>query len=93
MESMGVYWKPVWNLLKESFTLILANAKRIKNVPGRKTDVGDAAWIAPLLRCGLITSSFVPRLPFNFQINQCDPINCIAFKAVLINPIMQIIPP
>jgi transposase len=60
MESTGVYWKPVWNLLEDSFTLILANAKRIKNVPGRKTDVKDAAWIAQLLRCGLITPSFVP---------------------------------
>lgn len=60
MESTGVYWKPVWNVLEGSFTLILANAKRIKNVPGRKTDVHDAAWIAQLLRCGLITPSFVP---------------------------------
>jgi hypothetical protein len=55
MESTGVFWKPVWNLLEDSFTLILANAKRIKNVPGRKTDVKDAAWIAQLLRCGLHT--------------------------------------
>jgi len=60
MESTGVYWKPVWNILEGSFTLILANAQRIKNVPGRKTDVHDAAWIAQLLRCGLIDSSFVP---------------------------------
>ncbi|MGZ0050193.1 IS110 family RNA-guided transposase [Brevibacillus gelatini] len=60
MESTGVYWKPVWNVLEGSFTLVLANAKRIKNVPGRKTDVKDAAWIAQLLRCGLIAPSFVP---------------------------------
>jgi transposase len=60
MESSGVYWKPVWNILEDSFTLVLANAQRIKNVPGRKTDVNDAAWIAQLLRCGLITPSFVP---------------------------------
>ncbi|MDP4098975.1 IS110 family transposase [Paenibacillus sp. P96] len=60
MESTGVYWKPVWNILEEQFTLILANARRIKNVPGRKTDVSDAAWIAQLLRSGLITPSFVP---------------------------------
>ncbi|RRJ67159.1 IS110 family transposase [Paenibacillus oralis] len=60
MESTGVYWKPVWSILEEQFTLILANAKRIKNVPGRKTDVADAAWIAQLLRSGLITPSFVP---------------------------------
>lgn len=60
MESTGVYWKPVWNVLEGHFELILANAKRIKNVPGRKTDVHDALWIAQLLRCGLIEPSFVP---------------------------------
>lgn len=60
MESTGVYWKPVWNVLEDSFELLLANAQRIKNVPGRKTDVKDAAWIAQLLRCGLIEGSFVP---------------------------------
>lgn len=60
MESTGVYWKPVWNILEGSFTLVLANAQRIKNVPGRKTDVKDSVWIARLLRSGLIESSFVP---------------------------------
>jgi len=60
MESTGVYWKPVWNILEGAFTLILANARRIKNVPGRKTDVADAFWIAQLLRSGLISPSFVP---------------------------------
>jgi transposase len=61
MESTGVYWKPVWNILEgHGFTLILANAQRIKNVPGRKTDMKDAEWIARLLRSGLIESSFVP---------------------------------
>ncbi|KRF42872.1 IS110 family transposase [Paenibacillus sp. Soil787] len=60
MESTGVYWKAVWNVLEGSFTLVLGNAKKIRNVPGRKTDVKDAAWIASLLRCGLIESSFVP---------------------------------
>lgn len=60
MESTGVLWKPVWNVLEGSFELVLANARRIKNVPGRKTDVHDAAWIAQLLRCGLITPSFIP---------------------------------
>lgn len=60
MESTGVYWKPVWNILEGSFKLAIANAKKIKNVPGRKTDVKDAAWIAQLLRAGLIESSFVP---------------------------------
>ena len=60
MESTGVYWKPVWNILEGAYTLILANARRIKNVPGRKTDVADAFWIAQLLRSGLISPSFVP---------------------------------
>ncbi|MCM3270364.1 IS110 family transposase [Paenibacillus elgii] len=60
MESTGVYWKAVWNILEGDFTLVLGNAKKIKNVPGRKTDVKDAAWIASLLRCGLIEPSFVP---------------------------------
>lgn len=61
MESTGIYWKPVWNILESgAFDLIVANAKKIKNVPGRKTDVKDAEWIASLLRCGLIEKSFVP---------------------------------
>lgn len=64
MESTGVYWKPVWNILEGHFTLALANAQRIKNVPGRKTDVSDSLWIAKLLRAGLIDSSFVPPVEF-----------------------------
>jgi transposase len=60
MESTGVYWKPLWNLLEGSFEILLANPQRIKNVPGKKTDMKDAEWIAQLLRCGLIEASFVP---------------------------------
>lgn len=60
MEATGVYWKPVWHLLEGDFELILANAQHIRNVPGRKTDVSDAGWIADLLAHGLIRSSFVP---------------------------------
>ena len=60
MESTGVYWKPVYNLLEGEFNLVLGNANHIKNVPGRKTDVKDAEWIADLLRHGLIRGSFVP---------------------------------
>jgi len=63
MEATGVYWKPVWHLLEGHFELVLANAQHIKNVPGRKTDVNDAAWIADLLAHGLIRSSFVPPAP------------------------------
>jgi transposase len=60
MEATGVYWKPVWHILEGSFELVLANAQHIRNVPGRKTDVNDAMWIADLLAHGLIRSSFVP---------------------------------
>jgi transposase len=61
MEATGVYWRPVWNILSDGdFELVLANAAHIKNVPGRKTDMNDAMWIADLLACGLIRASFVP---------------------------------
>ena len=60
MESTGVYWKPIYNLLEGSFELLLANARHIKAVPGRKTDVRDCEWIADLLRHGLLKPSFVP---------------------------------
>ena len=61
MEATGVYWKPVWSILSDGeFELILANAAHIKNVPGRKTDVNDATWIADLVAFGLIKASFVP---------------------------------
>ncbi len=59
MEATGVYWKPVWHVLEEHFALILANAMHIRNVPGRKSDMNDATWIADLLAHGLIRSSFV----------------------------------
>lgn len=62
MEATGVYWKPVWNILSDgAFDLMVANAAHIKNVPGRKTDVNDATWIADLVACGLIKASFVPE--------------------------------
>lgn len=61
MESTGIYWKPIWNILEcETFEIILANAQHIKNLPGRKTDVKDSEWIAQLLRSGLVERSFVP---------------------------------
>jgi transposase len=60
MESTGVFWKPVWNLLDGRFTLLLVNPQHIKAVPGRKTDVKDSEWIADLLRHGLVRGSFVP---------------------------------
>lgn len=60
MEATGVYWKPVWHVLEETFQLCLANAQHIKNVPGRKSDVKDAQWIADLFAYGMIRGSFVP---------------------------------
>ena len=62
MEATGVYWKPVWHVLSDGdLMLILANAAHVKNVPGRKTDVADATWLADLLAHGLIRASFVPE--------------------------------
>jgi transposase len=63
MESTGVYWKPVFNILESDFEVILVNAKHIKFVPGRKTDVKDAQWIAELLQHGLLKGSFIPEAP------------------------------
>jgi transposase len=64
MEATGVYWKPVWHLLSDGeLVLILANAAHVRNVPGRKTDVADAAWLAELLAHGLVRASFVPDAP------------------------------
>jgi transposase len=63
MESTGVYWKPIWNILEGVFPVILANARHIKNVPGRKTDVQDCDWISQLLQHGLLRPSFVPERP------------------------------
>jgi transposase len=63
MESTGVYWKPIYNLLEGQLELLVVNAQHIKAVPGRKTDVADAAWIADLLRHGLMRGSFIPPQP------------------------------
>ena len=61
MESTGVYWKPIFNILEGHFAVILVNAGRLKQVPGRKTDVKDAEWIAQLLQHGLLSPSFIPE--------------------------------
>ena len=63
MEATGVYWKPVYHLLEDDFELLLVNAQHVKNVPGRKTDVGDAQWLCQLLEHGLLRASFVPPKP------------------------------
>jgi transposase len=63
MEATGVYWKPVWAILEDDFELLLVNARHVKQVPGRKTDVSDAAWLCQLLEAGLLKASFVPPKP------------------------------
>ena len=60
MEATGVLWVPVWNVLEGQFQLLLANARHLKKVPGRKRDVSDAEWIGQLMQCGLLKASFVP---------------------------------
>jgi len=63
LESTGVYWKPVYDMLEDAFTLLLINMQELKRVPGRKTDVKDSEWLAQLLECGLLRPSFVPPPP------------------------------
>ena len=63
MESTGDYWKPVYNVLEDAFTVLVVNAKHVKHVPGRKTDVKDAEWLAELMMHGLLTASFIPPKP------------------------------
>jgi len=63
MEATGVYWKPVWHVLEDDFELLLVNARHVKQVPGRKTDVADAQWLCRLAEAGLLRSSFVPPKP------------------------------
>jgi transposase len=63
LESTGVYWKPVYYVLEDTFTLLLINMHALKRVPGRKTDVKDSEWIAELLQYGLLRGSFVPPAP------------------------------
>jgi transposase len=63
MEATGVYWKPVWAILEDDFDCVLVNARHVKNLPGRKTDVKDAEWLCQLLEAGLLRASFVPPKP------------------------------
>lgn len=60
VESTGIYWKPIFNLMEGEFDICLVNARHVKNVPGRKTDVKDSEWLCKLLKCGLLTKSFIP---------------------------------
>lgn len=78
MESTGVYWKPVFNILEEHFEVILVNARHIKNVPGHKTDKKDSRWITKLLLSGLLKGSFIPKLP----IRELKDLTCYKRKLV-----------
>ncbi|MHB2000907.1 MAG: IS110 family RNA-guided transposase [Solirubrobacteraceae bacterium] len=63
MEATSVFWKPIWAILEDDFKLLLVNARHVKNLPGRKTDVKDAEWLCQLLEAGLLKASFVPTKP------------------------------
>lgn len=63
MESTGIFWKPIFNILGSRFTVMLVNARHLKQVPGRKSDVRDCQWIAQLLQHGLLKGSFIPPRP------------------------------
>jgi transposase len=79
MEATGQYWKPVWYVLEEAgLELLLVNARHVKILPGRKTDVCDAAWLAELLEHGLLRGSFVPPAPIREPLSQAaDPGPCL----------------
>jgi len=78
MESRGVYWVPVWNVLEGHCKLVLANAQHLKKVPGRKDEAPDAEWIAQCMQCGLLRSSFVPRA----EVRQWRPLQRQRMKLV-----------
>ena len=63
MEATGVYWQPVWHILEDDFELMLVNARHVKQVPGRKTDMSDAGWLCQLAEAGLLKANFVPPAP------------------------------
>ena len=81
MESTGVYWKPVYVVLEDHFEMVVGNARHIKNVPGRKTDVRDCDWISDLARHGLIAKSFVPPQPIR-ELRDLTRYRCKLVQAV-----------
>ena len=82
MEATGVLWKPVWNVLEGRLILLLVNPRHLKKVPGRKSDVSDAEWIAQLLQCGLLRGSFVPSRPLR-QLRDLRRRKEISYRVVL----------
>jgi transposase len=92
LESSGAYWKPVYNLLEENFTLLLVNARPIKAVPGRKTDVKDAEGIAPLLEHGLLRARFVPAPAQRERRDLCRPrSHFIRERATRVNRVQKVL--
>src|SRR5918998_2259668 len=92
MESTSNYWRPVYNLLEGHFELLVANAYHIKTVPGRKTDVRDAEWIADLLRHGLLKSSFIPPLPQrDLRDLTRQRINLVQDRARVVNQLQKVL--
>lgn len=92
MESTGVYWKPIFNLLEDRFAVILVNAQHVKHVPGRKTDVKDAEWLAQLLEVGLLKASFIPPRPQR-EIRDLTRhrVQCVGDKTRIANRIQKVL--
>ena len=92
MESTGEYWKPVYNLLEANFIVLVVNAQHIKTVPGRKTDVKDAEWLAELLQHGLLQGSFIPPLPQrDLRDLTRQRMNIVQEKARVINRLQKVL--
>lgn len=92
MESTGVYWKPIFNILENSFIVWILNAQHVKNVPGRKTDVKDAQWLAELLRHGLVRPSFIPEQPQrDLRELTRERTNFVRQRATLVNRIQKVL--
>lgn len=92
MESTGVYWKPIFNLLEGNFTVWVLNAQHVKNLPGRKTDVKDAEWLADLLRHGLVQPSFIPsQSQRDLRDLTRERTNFVRQRATLVNRVQKVL--
>ena len=92
LESTGVYWKPIFNLLEGNFTVWVLNAQHVKNLPGRKTDVKDAEWLADLLRHGLVQPSFIPpQSQRDLRDLTRERTNFVRQRATLVNRVQKVL--
>jgi transposase len=92
LESTGVYWRPIFNVLDEHFTVWVLNAQHVKNVPGRKTDVKDAQWLADLLRHGLVRPSFIPpQAQRDLRDLTRERTNFVRQRATLVNRVQKVL--